>query len=129
MNLFKKLLLAQSPIALALVSLGIFSVVAISYLGSHSQTILKDNYRSVLAAQRMKEAIERIDSAALFIVAGEDAAGARQAEDNIPRFERELAAQEGNVTEPGEEAATATLRARWDDYLGRFQVFAKAREA
>ena len=48
MNLYRKLLLAQSPIALALVALGIFSVVAISYMGSHSQTILKDNYRSVL---------------------------------------------------------------------------------
>ena len=33
--------------------------------------MLKDNYRSVLAAQRMKEAIERMDSAALFIVAGD----------------------------------------------------------
>ena len=70
MNLYRKLLLAQGPIALALVILGIFSVVAISYLGSHSQTILKDNYRSVLAAQRMKEAIERMDSAALFLVGG-----------------------------------------------------------
>ena len=77
MNLYRKLLLAQSPIALALLILGVFSVVVISYLGSHSQTILKDNYRSVLAAQRMKEAIERMDSAALFLVAGQSEKGAR----------------------------------------------------
>ena len=50
MNLYKKLLLAQAPIAIALAIVGIFSVIAVSYLGSHSQTILKDNYRSVLAA-------------------------------------------------------------------------------
>ncbi len=77
MNLYRKLLLAQAPIAIALALVGIFSVVVVSYLGSHSQTILKDNYRSVLAAQRMKEAIERMDSGALFIVAGERQKGHR----------------------------------------------------
>ena len=76
MNFYKKLLLAQSPIALALASLGIFSVVAISYLGSHSQTILKDNYRSVLAAQRMKEALERMDSACAVFCRGRASKGA-----------------------------------------------------
>jgi hypothetical protein len=40
MSLYKKLLLAQSPIALALAIVGIFSVLAISYLGSHSQAIM-----------------------------------------------------------------------------------------
>ena len=71
MNLYKKLLLAQAPIALALAIVGVVSVIVVSFLGSHSQTILKDNYRSVLAAQRMKEASERMDSAALFIAAGQ----------------------------------------------------------
>ena len=70
MNLYRKLLLAQAPFAIALASSVSFPW---SWFASrsHSQTILKDNYRSVLAAQRMKEAIERMDSGALFIVAGE----------------------------------------------------------
>src|SRR5581483_8447755 len=79
MNLYRKLLLAQAPIGLALALVGIFSALVVSYLGSHSQTILKDNYRSVLAAQRMKEAIERMDSAALFIVADQRQKGLEQA--------------------------------------------------
>ena len=120
MNLYKKLLLAQSPIALALVSLGIFSVVAISYLGSHSQTILKDNYRSVLAAQRMKEAIERMDSAALFLVAGQHEKGVQQAAKYRPIFEAELKVQEGNITEAGEKEFTEGLRAAWKDYQAKF---------
>ena len=123
MNLFKKLLLAQSPIALALVSLGIFSVLAISYLGSHSQTILKDNYRSVLAAQRMKEFIERMDSAALFLVAGQNEKGVQQAAKYRPIFEAELKVQEGNITESGEKEFTAGLRAAWTDYLAKFDRF------
>ena len=123
MNLYRKLLLAQSPIALALVSLGIFSVVAISYLGSHSQTILKDNYRSVLAAQRMKEAIERMDSAALFLVAGQHEKGVQQAAKYRPIFEAELKVQEGNITEAGEKEFTAGLRAAWTDYQAKFDRF------
>src|SRR5678815_1653160 len=99
MNLYRKLLLAQSPLALALAIVGVVSVVVISYLGSHSQTILKDNYRSVLAAQRMKESIERMDSAALFLVAGQGEKGVQQAAKYRPIFEAELKVQEGNITE------------------------------
>ena len=126
MNFYKKLLLAQSPIALALASLGIFSVVAISYLGSHSQTILKDNYRSVLAAQRMKEALERMDTGALFIVAGERQKGLEQVEKNRPIFETELKVQAGNITESGEKEFTEGLRAAWMDYQTKFARLQKS---
>jgi two-component system, NtrC family, sensor histidine kinase KinB len=126
MNLYRKLLLAQAPIAFALAVVGIFSVVVVSYLGSHSQTILKDNYRSVLAAQRMKEAIERMDSGALFIVAGERQKGLEQAEKNRPIFEAELKVQEGNITESGEKEFTTGLRAAWMDYQAKFARLQKA---
>jgi signal transduction histidine kinase len=125
MNLYRKLLLAQAPIALALAIVGIVSVVAVSYLGSHSQSILKDNYRSVLAAQRMKEAIERLDSAALFIVAGQRDKGLEQAEKNRHAFEAELKVQEGNITEAGEKEFTAQLGAAWTDYQAQFGRLAK----
>ena len=121
MNLYRKLLLAQAPLALALLIVGVVSVFVISFLGSHSQTILKDNYRSVLAAQRMKEAIERMDSAALFIVAGERQKGIEQADKYRPIFETELKVQEGNITEAGEKEFTQGLRAAWTDYLGKFE--------
>jgi two-component system, NtrC family, sensor histidine kinase KinB len=129
MNLYKKLLLAQAPIAIALAIVGIFSVIVVSYLGSHSQTILKDNYRSVLAAQRMKEAIERMDSGALFIVAGERQKGLEQAEKNRPIFEAELKVQEGNITESGEKEFTEGLRAAWTDYQAKFAKLEKSTSA
>ena len=50
MNLHKKILLAEAPLAIALAIVCIVSVVVISSLGSHSQTVLQHNYRSVLAA-------------------------------------------------------------------------------
>ena len=129
MNFYKKLLLAQAPLALALAIMGIFSVVVVSFLGSHSQTILKDNYRSVLAAQRMKEAIERMDSAALFIVAGERQKGIEQADKNRPLFEAELKVQEGNITEAGETEFTRGLRVAWTDYLAKFDRLQKTSTA
>ena len=129
MNLYKKILLAQAPLAIALAIVGIFSVIVVSFLGSHSQTILKDNYRSVLAAQRMKEAIERMDSGALFIAAGQREKGIEQAEKNRPLFEAELKVQEGNITESGEKEFTARLRNAWNDYQSKFSRLEKSTSA
>lgn len=129
MNLYKKILLAEAPLAFALAIVCIVSIVVISSLGSHSQTVLKDNYRSVLAAQRMKEAIERMDSATLFIVAGEQQKGIEQAEKNRTIFEGELKVQEGNITEAGEKEFTQKLAAAWEHYQAGFARLQKTTSA
>jgi signal transduction histidine kinase/HAMP domain-containing protein len=121
-----KLLLAQLPLVIALgVTILIGSVVARD-LGRGAQTILRDNYRSVLAAERMKEAAERVDSGLAFLTLGRGDVGRPQISDQVPRFEAELGAQEANITEPGEREATATLRAAWTTY--RATVSGLARE-
>src|SRR5262249_16300451 len=125
MNFYRKLLLAEAPLAVALAIVCVVSILVISSLGSHSQLILKDNYRSVLAAQRMKEAIERMDSAALFIVAGERQKGTEQAAKYRPIFETELKVQEGNITEAGEKEFTEGLRKAWIDYQAKFDRLQK----
>jgi signal transduction histidine kinase len=104
-------------------------VLAVSYLGSHSQSILKDNYRSVLAAQRMKEAIERMDSAALFVVANQREKGLEQAEKNRAIFETELKVQETNITEAGEKEFTEQLRDAWSEYQAKFERLKNAARA
>jgi PAS domain S-box-containing protein len=129
MTLKSKLLLAQAPTGIAVVVVGVLASLTNGKLGRSSELILKDNYRSVLAAQRMKESIERVDSAALFMVAGERAAGIRQAEQNGERFERELMVQEGNVTEPGERDATLALRERWNGYQRAVRAFERVDDA
>lgn len=125
MTLRTKLLLAQTPLGLALALVCLLSVMMFVSLGSHSQTILKDNYRSVLATQRMKESIERLDSAALFLLAGQREKGLQQAAEHQPLFAAELQVQEGNVTEPGEREITGRLRAFWLDYQEKFSQLAK----
>ena len=123
MKLRTQLLIAQGPLALALVLVGTVAVITIGELERSGTNILKDNFRSVLAAQRMKEAIERIDSAAMFLVIGERDRGLRQAEQFRPKFETELRVQEGNITEPGEAEATRRLRQLWERYQAQFDDF------
>ena len=123
MLLKTKLLLAQVPLALALLVLGAIAISTIGQLGAHSEKILKDNYRTVLATQRMKEAIERMDSAALFIALGQREAGQKLALPNRKLFEAELEVQKNNITEPGEQEATAVLSARWQDYSAHYDRF------
>ncbi|QSQ11807.1 HAMP domain-containing sensor histidine kinase [Myxococcus landrumensis] len=123
MTLRQRLLLAQAPLALALVLVGVVAVVTLARLGRSGQRILQDNYRSVLATQRMSEQLERMDSAALFVVAGEFARGVAQQAGQRQGFESELRLQEGNVTEPGEEESTRGLRAGWERYLVAYDAF------
>jgi NtrC-family two-component system sensor histidine kinase KinB len=111
-----KLILAQVPLALAMTATGLFSLDTFSTLGRRSQEILTENYKSVVAAQGMKESVERMDRGALMRLGGNADAGKRQAGEHRLRFEKHLAVQEANITEPGEREATATLRARWEGY-------------
>jgi len=120
MSLRTKLLLALSPLLLALGIAVIAGGMMSASLGKSSRRIFDDNYRSVLAAQRMKEAVERIDSGALFIVLGENEKGAAQAALSRRRFEDELRVEEKNITEPGETEAAAHLRTLWLSYQEKF---------
>lgn len=119
MTLRARLLLAQVPLVLAVLVVAALALLTLRSLGAASQHILTDNYRSVLAAQRMKEAAERLDSAALFIVAGQREKADGQIALNRRLFESELRVEEGNITEAGEEEAAAEVRRRWEDYQSR----------
>jgi two-component system, NtrC family, sensor histidine kinase KinB len=72
----------------------------------------------------MKESVERMDSAALFLVAGERERGVAQAAASQRGFEEELRVQEGNITEAGEAEATRILRESWTSYGRAFEQIA-----
>ena len=56
-----KLLIGQLPTVAILVVLGLGAIVVIYRLGRNIDVILRENYTSILAAEGMKEAIERMD--------------------------------------------------------------------
>ncbi|HEX4453543.1 MAG TPA: ATP-binding protein [Kofleriaceae bacterium] len=116
MKIRTKLFAAQLPLVAALAIAIVVGSGVTRALGRGSAEILKDNYRSVLASQRMKEYAERIDSGVMFAIAGRPTPGGAQIDANVPLFERELAAQQDNITEPGEREATRELGRRWAMY-------------
>jgi signal transduction histidine kinase len=122
-SLKAKLLAAQLPLVLGLLLLGGTAVRIIGQLGLSSQHILRDNYRSILAAERMKEALERIDSAATFRAAGRPDKGDAQAQPNVEVMESELKVEEQNITEVGEQEAARKLRELWTAYREDYRVF------
>jgi signal transduction histidine kinase len=123
MSLRTKLLLAQAPLLFALVLIGVVGSWTATELGRGSQAILSENYRSVLALQRMLESLDLLDSAALFRVVAEHEIPPAQVNTSLERFEQEFGVQSGNVTEPGEEEGTKALGEAWARYQERYAAF------
>src|SRR5262245_37405126 len=65
-----------------LIGLGLWDIVMFYWLGGNIDVILRENYRSVLAVERMKEALERMDSGLMFAVSGRD----QQAKEQFDKF-------------------------------------------
>src|SRR5215813_8211706 len=101
MTLRAKLLAAQAPLALAVVTLGVVASVGIARLAGRTDLVLRDNYRSVLAAERMKDAIDRVDGGAIWLLLGRADQGRAAIAEDRRRFEAELGAEERNITESG----------------------------
>ena len=100
----------------ALALLGGWSAWWLRDVGGASRRIISDNYESVVAAQQMKESLERQDSAALFLLLGETARARAQLAEHRARFDRHFDRAARNITEPGEAAVIERLRTLRDRY-------------
>ena len=126
LKLRDKLLLAQLPLVIALVVSAVVVAWSLRALGDSSEHILKENYRSVLAAQRMIDALERIDSDVVLSLVTHDVTDLQRTSEQRLRFSNELAVQQANISEPGERDATDTLARAWMAYTAQLDVFARA---
>jgi PAS domain S-box-containing protein len=120
-SLRARLLAASAPLTAAVALLGWFAVSTVSDLGRTSERILWENFRSVQAIQGMREALERLDSAALLAGAGRAEGKRVETAPHVARFERELEVEEGNITEPGEAELAHALREEWSAYREAYQ--------
>ena len=98
--------------------IGIQGIVNITRLGGSVDVILRENYRSVIACQRMKEALERIDSGLLFTLIGEAERGSALIRQNEAEFEKALQVELETITLPGEAEKASRLR----DLFGRYRT-------
>src|SRR5277367_141107 len=102
MTLNRRLLLGIAPVLLILLAVGIYAVFLFSKLGGAIDVILRENYRSVVASQNMKEASERMDSGLLFMLGGEEERGKQLFQEYAPVFEKNSDIESHNITLPGE---------------------------
>jgi two-component system, NtrC family, sensor histidine kinase KinB len=116
MTLRTKLLLAQLPLALALIAVGAVAIWSVSTIGVQPARLLRDNYRSIQAAQTMEDSINVIDREALKLVLGKRDEPLNQLSRQREHFEAALKAEFDNITEPGEQLKAAALRTSWNDF-------------
>src|SRR6266699_6811520 len=123
MSLRAKLLFSYLIFVIALVVLGGWSAWRLREMGGVSRRIISNNYDSVVAAQEMKESLERQDSAALFALLGARDKATTQLSEHRGRFDANLQKAANNITEVGEPDAIEAIRRDRDSYYQMFDAF------
>ncbi|HUU96719.1 MAG TPA: ATP-binding protein [Phycisphaerae bacterium] len=120
MGLRKRILIGYG-IALSLTAVVIgWAVIHLARLGQASDAILRENYRSILAAENMINALERQDSAVLLVILGFDKEGLEQFRENENQFLQWLGRGKDNITIEGEAEILQRIERAYSDYLARF---------
>ncbi|RYG71405.1 hypothetical protein EON80_05280, partial [bacterium] len=101
---------------MALVMVG--AIINFFRLGASIDHILRDNYQSVVAAQNMKESLERQDSAATLFLAGQPEKARAQWKTSVVAFDKALADEQANITEEGERPVAQELEQNYQRYRG-----------
>src|ERR1043165_9371418 len=123
MGLRSKLLNEYAVFIAALILLGGWSAWRLHDMGKVSRRIISENYDSVIAAQEMKESLERQDSAALFALQGARERALTQLREHRARFDQNLLKAANNITEFGEREAIVDIQNDRDIYYRRFDAF------
>ncbi len=120
-GLRQKLYLGFGGLLLIILIIGIQSIIHLTKLGESIDVILRENYRSVIACQQMKEALERMDSGILFELLGYTEKGNEVIRKNELAFEMALGVELHNITLPGEGERASHLR----DLFGQYKTTLK----
>ncbi|MDD1612198.1 MAG: HAMP domain-containing protein, partial [Methylococcaceae bacterium] len=117
-GLRQKLILGFGGLLFIIVLIGMQSIRELAHLGQSIDVILRENYRSVIACQQMKEALQRIDTGALFIMLGYRDIGEDQISKNETDFEKALQIELSNITLPGEGEKAGFIKSLFEHYQG-----------
>ncbi|HEY6247604.1 MAG TPA: ATP-binding protein [Pyrinomonadaceae bacterium] len=123
MSVRTKLLFGYLIFIVALVALGAWGAWRLREMGSVSRRIMSNNYDSVVAAQDMKESLERQDSAAVFALLGARDKAAAQLREHRAKFDQNFEKAANNITEIGESAAVEAIRVDRRKYYEMFDAF------
>ena len=108
-TLRQRVFLTLLPLVALVVALGGAGTVLLWHLGGLIGAILRDNYASVVAMERLNESLERIDSSFQVALAGQAEPAATQYEASWESYRESLRREERNITVPGEREAVEKL--------------------
>lgn len=129
MTLKKKILVGYG-VVFALMGLVIaWAVTNLVSLGKATDAILSENYRSILAAENMVDALERQDSGILLIYLGDMKKGTALFRENEAVFLEWLARAKDNTTINGEEELVQTIETDYAVYRGQFPLLNNFQES
>ena len=116
-TLRKKIFIGYGITLLLMVLILVWAFINLWQLGQASDAILKENYKSILAAENMVYAIERQDSAILLVFVGYEEQGWKQFRENESEFFQWLARAKDNITVEGEETIVKNIETGYSSYL------------
>ncbi|MGA2466187.1 MAG: ATP-binding protein [Thermodesulfobacteriota bacterium] len=116
-TLRKKIFIGYGITLVLMVLILVWAFINLWQLGQASDAILKENYKSILAAENMVYAIERQDSAILLVFAGYEEQGWKQFRENESEFFQWLARAKDNITVEGEAKIVNMIETEYSKYL------------
>ena len=128
MTLKKKILIGYG-VAFALMGLVVtWAIANLVSLGKATEAILSENYRSILAAENMVDALERQDSGILLMFLDDKEEGITQFRENEAVFLEWLARAKDNITIQGEAELVQSIEADYSAYRKKFSSLTDVRE-
>jgi len=122
----QKLMLGFGGLLGIVAVIGILTMLQIEDLGQAIDIILKENYRSVVACQEMKESLERIDSGILFTLAGKEEEGNKLIVEYTTDFYSALDIQLDNITIPGEQDMSQRIKTLFEKYINAISIVTRS---
>ena len=95
---------------------GIFSIYELMSISSSVQRLLDDNYKSVVAARKMIEALERQDNGLLLWISGKETEGQSMIDDADNTFLSALDVARNNCTIPNEQNVVEDINNKYSAF-------------
>jgi PAS domain S-box-containing protein len=123
MTLRTKLLIGYLIFVFALIVLGGWSAWHLREMGGVSRNIIANNYDSVVAAQGMRESLDRQGSAVLFALLGHMEPALTRITEERKQFDASFQLAANNITEEGEAEIIESVRRDRDAYYRQVDAF------
>lgn len=120
MKLRGKILAGFLTLSAMLAIAGVWSITHMNWMSENVQNIIDNNYKSINAAKRLMQALEREDSAILLIINGEHSDYEKTLMPADSSFRKNFEIAKSNITIPGEELIIANIKNSYDSLSAKF---------